>query len=126
MSCCYAPAVPSMALVTAPHFVPWLRRSWVRLPSALPLGPGNAHARPAPHRLRRLSFPVAVPAFSLLSGLSAVPPLRVSGTIPTLFRQEENHIMANQKPSAKTFETQHFVALESAQVPSVKADTALQ
>ena len=33
---------------------------------------------------------------SLLSGLSAVPPLGVCGTLPTLFRQEGNRIMANQ------------------------------
>ena len=65
-------------------------------------------------------------SLSLLSGLSAVPPLGVSGTIPTLFRQEENLIMADQKPSTRAFETQLFVALEIAQVPSVKADTAVQ
>lgn len=64
-------------------------------------------------------------ALSLLSGLSAVPPLRMSGTFPTLFRQEENRIMANQKPSAKALETQLFVALEIVQVPSIKAYTAV-
>ena len=66
-----------MALVTAPHFVPWFCRSWVRLPSASPLGPGNAHARAAPLRLRRLSFPLLFPAFSLHPRGGAFPPVRV-------------------------------------------------
>ena len=59
------------------------RCSYVRLPSALRSSRRNTHAKPAPLRLRRLSFPVARAGFSpsaaeaalsLLSGLYAFPP----------------------------------------------------
>ena len=95
------------------------------------MGPlaGGASAR-AGQRSRQTSsaspsasgIPAAVPglsrsttlaALSLLSGLCAVPPLGVSGTLPTLFKQEENLIMANHTSYSLTPATcYHLTATE--------------